>query len=59
MNIKVHFQTECNKRRIHIEQLLILKQQKELDKAAHQRLEAKIERERQQLAILSDVWNVE
>jgi len=59
MNIKAHFQTECHKRQIHIEQLLILKQQKELDEAAHQRLEAKIERERQQLAILSDVWNVE
>ena len=56
MDIKSHFKTEHCKRQVHIEQLLILRTQ--LDAEAKRKLDAKIERERQHLALIDEIWDV-
>ena len=54
MCIKQHFKSEYNRKKIHIEQLLIL-QKEQRDNA---KLNAKIERERLQLSLLDEIWDV-
>ena len=56
MTIKDHFKQQYCKRQVHIEQLLILRTQ--LDAEAKRKLDAKIERERQHLALIDEIWDV-
>ena len=53
-----YFQRTCNKQRIHIEQLRSTRDDKNTNDVVRQRLQTKITRERQQLAIIDDIWDV-
>ena len=57
MNLQNHFRESCNKKRVHIEQLRILRDQTE-DATIRQRLQKKITYERQQLAAITAIWDV-
>ena len=58
MNIQQYFRQSCNKRRIHLVELEVIRKNENLDKAARQRLDKQIADERQRLAIIDEMWNV-
>lgn len=58
MNIQTHFREAYNKRVVHIEQLRLLRDKEGTDAATKRRLEAKIEHERRQLAVIDEIWDV-
>ena len=58
-NPRDYFRKACNKKRVHIEQLRLIRDQDNTDKATRHRLESKIAHERHQLAVLSEIWNVQ
>ena len=58
MDLRNYFREACNKRRIHIEQLRIIRDQKEIDAATRRKLNNKIAYERRQLAIITETWTV-
>ena len=55
---RTHFQQSYNKRRIHVEQLRSTRNNMDVDDAARRRLDYKIDRESQQLDLLSEIWDV-
>jgi hypothetical protein len=58
-NPRDHFRKACNKKRVHIEQLRLIRDQASTDKTTRRRLQNKITYERQQLAVLSEIWDVQ
>jgi hypothetical protein len=52
-----YFRQALNRRRIHIEQLRLVRE-KELGKETQRKLEKKIAYEKQQLDVISEIWDV-
>lgn len=57
-NPRDHFRKECNKKRIHIDQLRTIRDCDTTGETARHRLENRIAHERHQLAVLSEIWDV-
>ena len=57
MNIKDYFRTSCNKRKVHLEQLQLLRNQAK-DEHTRKKLDTKIAHEQQQLQVIDDIWRV-
>ena len=58
LNIRQYFRESCNKRRIHIEQLRMVRDNATTDETTRQKLNRKIAAERERLATISEIWNV-
>ena len=58
-NSRDYFRKACNKKRVHIEQLRLIRDRDTTDKTARRRLENRIAHEQQQLAVLSEIWDVQ
>ena len=58
-NPRDHFRKACNKKRVHIEQLRTIRDRDNTDKTTRRQLENRISYERQQLAVLSEIWDVQ
>ena len=58
-NSRDYFRKACNKKRVHIEQLRVICDRDTTNKTARHRLENRIAHERQQLAVLSEIWDVQ
>ena len=56
---RTHFQQACNKRRIHIEELRSTRDDDNTADVVRQRLNKKIAREKELLAVLDEVWDVQ
>ena len=59
IDIRSHFQQTYNKRRIHIESLRSTRDDKQTTDKTRRLLNKKITYERQQLAVLDEIWNVD
>jgi hypothetical protein len=55
MNLKAHFRKACNKRRVHIEQLRLVRKNT-TDAATRRKLNNKIAYERRQLETIDHIW---
>lgn len=58
MNLKSHFREIRNKRRVHIEQLVNILNNRNTDSATRRRIRNKLKHERRQLAVIDDIWDV-
>lgn len=56
MNIKAYFQDICNKRRVHIAQLRVVREQ--ADETARRKLDEKIAYEERQLEVITNTWSL-
>jgi hypothetical protein len=58
MNLKAHFRKACNKRRVHIEQLRIIRDRKTTNEKMKRKLNNQIAYERHQLAAIDHMWRI-
>lgn len=58
MNLNTHFRELINKKRVHIEQLKIVRDQPWTLKTAKRKLDRQIAYEERQLATIQHVWDV-